>query len=74
MGLTIIICDGHPFHLQLTAYLSSINPNIKVLKYRSSQENFLLRGLTKLGFSIEVGAVAQGVLDGALFQETELLV
>lgn len=74
MGLTIIICDGHPFHLQLTAYLHSINPSIKVLKYRSSQENLLLRSLTELGFSIEVGAVAQGVLDGALFQKTELLV
>ncbi len=74
MGLTIIISDGHPFHLQLAAYLSSINPSLKILKYSSSQEDLLLRGLTELGFAIEVGAVAQGVLDGALFQKTEQLV
>lgn len=74
MGLTIIICDGHPFHFQLVAYLTSLNPNIKVLRYRYAQENLLLRSLTELGFAIEVGAVAQGVLDAALFQQTEQLI
>ncbi|HAC64832.1 MAG TPA: aspartoacylase [Cyanothece sp. UBA12306] len=74
MGLTIIICDGHPFHLQLGSYLTSINPKIKILKYSSAQEDLLLRSITKLGFAVEVGAVAQGVLDAGLFQETEQLV
>ena len=34
----------------------------------------MLRSLSPLGFTIEVGAIAQGILDADLFQKTELLV
>ncbi|MEH2044242.1 aspartoacylase [Nostoc sp.] len=73
MGLSLIFSDLHPFLLRLGAYLSSINPLVKVCINQQSQENGFLRSLCELGFVIEVGAVAQNVLNAELFQETEQL-
>ncbi|MEH2168382.1 MAG: aspartoacylase [Nostoc sp.] len=74
MGLSLIFCDMHPFLLRLGAYLSSINPLVKVCINQQSKENGFLRSLCELGFVIEVGAVAQNVLNAKLFQETEQLI
>ncbi|MEH2360127.1 aspartoacylase [Nostoc sp.] len=74
MGLTLIFCDMHPLLLRLGAYLSSINPLVKVCINQESKENGFLRSLCELGFVIEVGAVAQNVLDAELFQKTEQLI
>ena len=74
MGLSLIFCDMHPFLLRLGAYLSSINPLVKVFINQESKENGFLRSLCELGFVIEVGAVAQNVLNAELFQETEQLI
>ncbi|MBN3942521.1 MAG: aspartoacylase [Nostoc sp.] len=74
MGLTLIFCDMHPLLLHLGAYLSSINPLVKVCINQESKENGFLRSLCELGFVIEVGAVAQNVLNAELFQETEQLI
>ncbi|MEH2025391.1 aspartoacylase [Nostoc sp.] len=74
MGLTLIFCDMHPLLLRLGAYLSSINPLVKVCVNQESKENGFLRSLCELGFVIEVGAVAQNVLNAELFQETEQLI
>ena len=74
MGLTIILSDTDDFHLQLCSYLSSIYPEIKVLFYASKEKDKLLRSNTELGLTIEIGAVAQGVLDANLFIKTEKIV
>ncbi|MEH2006990.1 aspartoacylase [Nostoc sp.] len=74
MGLSLIFSDTHPFLLQLAAYLSSINPLVKVCINQQSKESGFLRSLCKFGFVIEVGAVAQNVLDAELFQKTEQLI
>ncbi len=74
MGLTIILGNKHPKLLQLAAYLSSINPLVKVCCSEQAQQSSYLRSLCELGIVIEVGAVAQGVLDAELFQKTEQLV
>ncbi len=73
MGLSILLGELHPFILQLAAYLSSINPEVKVC-YTQEQESNLLRSLCNFGFAIEVGPVAQAVLNAELFQKTESLV
>lgn len=70
MGLTIIT-DEHPFNLRLAAYLQSVNPLIKVYLLPTSSG---LPSICKLGCTIEVGAVAQGILQAEQFQQTETLI
>lgn len=75
MGLTFILDSRHPFNLRLAAHLTSFYPNLKVLASGTQNEDSsVLRSISQLGCTLEVGAVAQGVLDGTLFQQTEELV
>jgi aspartoacylase len=75
MGMTVILSSHHPFNLRLAAYLSQLDPSIKFFSWaQSSQDSSLLRSLCDLGCAIEVGPVAQGVLQAAIFQQTETLV
>ena len=75
MGLTIILGNNHPFNLRLAAYLSSINPLVRVCNStQSGQKNAFLRSLCELSFVIEIGSVAQGVLNADFFRKTEELI
>ncbi len=75
MGLTIILGNNHPFNLQLAAYLSSINSLVRVCSCtQSSQRDALLMSLCELSFAIEIGSVAQGVLNADFFNKTEELI
>ncbi|NEP02371.1 MAG: aspartoacylase [Symploca sp. SIO2E9] len=74
MGLTILLGNDHPFNLRLAAYLCSINSSVRVLQTKSTQKNNRLRSISELGITIEVGPVAQGVLDAGLFHKTEKLI
>jgi aspartoacylase len=74
MGLTIIVDDNFVV-LQLAAYLNSINPSVKILQYSSAiNQKSHLRSLGNFNLAIEVGAIANGVLEAKLFQETEILI
>lgn len=75
MGLSILLGSLHPASLRLAAYLSEFNPLVKVCRLtRPNSDSAFLRSLCDLGFVIEVGPVAQGVLNATLFQETEKLI
>lgn len=74
MGLCIILGNMHPFLLQLAADISFCNPLVKVYIHHRNQQSGFLRSLIELGLAIEVGAVAQGILDAELFQQTEQLI
>jgi aspartoacylase len=74
MGLSIMLGNQHPFMLQLVAYLSSINTEVKICFTQPEQGSNFLRSLCELGFVIEVGPVAQGVLNAEWFQKTEELI
>ncbi|MDY6936369.1 MAG: aspartoacylase [Cyanobacteriota bacterium] len=74
MGLTLLLDRDSPFNLGLAAYLISRNPQVKVLQSESSREKNRLRNICDLGLTLEVGAVAQGILDATLFHQTENLV
>ncbi|MGM3308129.1 aspartoacylase [Anabaena sp. WFMT] len=74
MGLCIILSNMHPILLHLAANLSAINPLVKIYIHQQPKNSGFLRSLSKLGFAIEVGAVAQGILDAQLFQQTEQLI
>ncbi|MCC5649093.1 aspartoacylase [Nostoc sp. XA013] len=76
MGLTIILVNSHPLNLKLVAYLSQINPLVRVYRcsFKSIEENPFVNSLCELGFAIEVGPIAQGLLKAELFQQTEELI
>lgn len=75
MGLTIIPVDKSPFNIGVAAYLNSINPLINAYCWQQTgQESPFLRSICQLGCTIEVGPVAQGVLNATLFEQTEKLV
>lgn len=75
MGLTLILNNDHPLMLQIAAYLSSLNPQVKVYSCAGSgREHDSIRSLYELSITIEVGAIPQGVLDADLFQQTETLI
>ncbi len=72
MGLTFILASDHPFNLQLAAYLTSLYPHLKLLaSATNNHDSPLLRSISELGGTLEVGAVPQGVLNASLFQQTE---
>jgi aspartoacylase len=74
MGLTLILSSYHPFNLRLAAYLTSLNPLIKIYCWPQSSHSPFLRSLCALGCAIEVGPIAQGVLNATLFQQTQILI
>ena len=75
MGLTVICATNHPYNLQLAAHLTSLYPGLKILTPATQdRDSPVLRSLSKFGFTVEVGPVAQGVLDASLFCQTEELV
>jgi succinylglutamate desuccinylase len=75
MGLTIIPSSKHPFNLRLAAYLSELHPSVRVCcGVQCSQDTPMLRSLSPLGCAIEVGAIAQGILNAEVFQQAEILI
>lgn len=75
MGLTLILSSRHFFNLQLAAYLSRVNPLVKIFSWgQAKHESSLLRSLCELGCAIEVGPIPQSVLDAVMFQKTEELI
>ena len=75
MGLTILPSSKHLFNLQLSAYLSEINTSVRVCFGEDYGEDAsMLRSLSAFGCTIEVGPIAQGVINASLFQQTEKLV
>jgi succinylglutamate desuccinylase len=75
MGLTILPSSKHPFNLRLAAYLCELDPAVRVsCGLQCGQDAPMVRSLSPLGCTIEVGAIAQGVLQADLFHQTEMLV
>lgn len=75
MGLTVLPSSKNPLNLGLAAYLSSLNPLVRVcLGVKCNQDASVLRSLSPLGCTLEVGAIAQGVLHADYFQQTEQLI
>ncbi len=74
-GLTLIIDEENTFTLRLAAYLQQIHSSVKVYSTsHSGREQDALRSLAKFGFCLEVGPIAQNVLNADLFQKTEILI
>ncbi len=75
MGLTILPSSRHPFNLKMAAYLSTLHPDVRICYgIRCNADDPMLRSLSPLGCTIEVGAIAQGVLNADLLIKTEMLV
>lgn len=74
MGLTVIPSSSHWFNLHLAAHLTA-RPHVHILySPHRSQDSPYLGAIAPLGCTIEVGAVAQNVLDAGLFRQTESMI
>jgi succinylglutamate desuccinylase len=75
MGLSILPSTRDPFNFQFAAYLTQLYPEVRVCcGLQCDQDAPMLRSLSPLGCTIEVGAIAQGILDADLLRKTEMLV
>jgi succinylglutamate desuccinylase len=75
MGMTLLPTNQHSFNLQLMAHLSQQNPDARIcLGSNTSPDSPMLRSLVPFGCTIEVGPIAQGVLDAYWFQQTEQMI
>ncbi|MEM6754307.1 MAG: aspartoacylase [Cyanobacteria bacterium P01_C01_bin.38] len=74
MGLTVILHSNHPYLLKLAGYLTQIDSKVRILQHTLNKETSYLINSVELGITIEVGAIANGLLNAKLFQETENLV
>lgn len=75
MGLTILPSTKHRVNLRLAAYLSTLHPAVRVCcGVQCSQDAPMLRSLSPYGCTIEVGAIAQGIVAAEQLQHTEMLV
>ncbi|HEY9644718.1 MAG TPA: aspartoacylase [Chroococcidiopsis sp.] len=75
MGLTLMIDQEDRFSLQLADHIQRIHTDVNVYStVNSGRSRDSLRSLAKFGFCVEVGPVAQGVLNAELFVKTETLV
>lgn len=74
MGLTVILHGDNPDLLKIAGYLTQTNSKVKILTHNLNKQTSYLLSSAEFGITIEVGAVANGVLDAKLFQETESLV
>ncbi|NET40985.1 aspartoacylase [Okeania sp. SIO2B3] len=75
MGLTIVLVNNHPFNLKIAAYLSSVEPDVRIYSWiNPGEENAFVNSICELSLGIEVGPIAQGTLKADLFQKTERLV
>jgi aspartoacylase len=75
MGLTLILASKHAVNLQLAAYFTLVNPNVKILYSDTKiEDNHCLNSIGEFGCTVEVGPIAQNTLGAALFQQTEVLI
>lgn len=74
MGLTLLLSNSNPFNLQLAAYLSTIDPKIKIVRTDNSEDKNRFRHLFPFGFTVEMGAIAPNVIDPVWLGRGEKLV
>jgi succinylglutamate desuccinylase len=75
MGLSLLLSSYEAFNFQFAAYLMTLFPQVRVsCGLQCSQEAPMLRSLSPLGCTVEVGAVPQGVVNADLLMETEAIV
>jgi N-acyl-aromatic-L-amino acid amidohydrolase len=75
MGLTLILRSLQSHYIDFAAFLQAVKPEIKILcSLISDTENSHLDSISEFGCTLEVGAIAQNILDARLFQQTEELI
>jgi succinylglutamate desuccinylase len=75
MGLSIMPSSYDGFNFQFAAYLMMLFPEVRICcGMQCNQDAPMLRSLSPLGCTIEVGAVAQGIVDADLLGRTEQIV
>jgi aspartoacylase len=74
MGLSLILVNRDPFALKLAAWVQQRNPKVRVyLWIDETLPDTAMTSIVQRGITIEVGAIANGIVRADLFIETEQL-
>lgn len=75
MGLTLLLNNQHPTTRQAAVYLQSLMPEIKIIEgMKLGKKCPYTNSMAPAGITIEVGPVANNVLDGGLILATHKMV
>jgi len=75
MGVTLILDNQDPFTHALAGHLQKINPMTRIFVDADATEDApFITSILPRGIVVEVGPIAQGVVDAHIFLETEKLV
>jgi aspartoacylase len=72
LGMTIIVVDLNAFNLKLCQNIQNMIPECKIILSPDPQKKYLV-GQTPFGLMIEIGPIANGVINAQTIEKMELL-
>lgn len=74
MGKSLVLTKVNSFNLKLISFLQSIHSDLKVFFWPENEELAFLNKISPYGFAIEMGPVANGLLDCKIIEDTLVLI
>ncbi|MBN2838672.1 MAG: aspartoacylase [Fusobacteriaceae bacterium] len=74
MGKSIVLTKLNNFNLKLISFLQNLHDDLNVFYWEENEELAFLNTISPFGFAIEMGPVANNVLDCKIIEDTLVLV
>lgn len=74
MGKSIVLTKINDFNLKLISFLQDIHKELKVFYWEENEKLAFLNGISPYGFAIEMGPVANNIMDCKIIEDTLVLV
>lgn len=74
MGKSIVLTKINQFNLSLISFLQEIHKDLKVFYWKENEELAFLNTISPYGFALEIGPVANNILNCKIIEDTLVLV
>lgn len=74
MGKSLVLTKINDFNLKLISFLQDIHSDLKVFFWPENEDLAFLNTISPYGFAIEMGPVANGVMDCKIIEDTLVLI
>lgn len=74
MGKSIVLTKINSFNLKLISFLQDLHSDLKVFYWAENEDLAFLNTISPLGFAIEMGPVANNLLDCKIIEDTLVLI
>lgn len=74
MGKSIVLTKLNDFNLKLISFLQELHKDLKVFYWEENEELAFLNSISPLGFAIEIGSVANNIMDCQIIEDTLVLI